>query len=383
VTVVATSDGRQGAVEAAGRVTGIIDCAIHHTWASPRDVLPFMSEARRAFLGQSRFVPKRTYDRPGGNALSSSFPANGVPGSDVEQFVEDVLVANGVGRAMLTHDLGMLVPALADPYLAADVIRAVNDWTVERWLGATDDRVHAALLVHTQLPAFAEAEIDRLAAVDRISAVLLCANGMAKPFGHPAYHPILAKAAEAGLPVIVHAGGDAIPDTPSTPTGGGLPSLYTEAHGLAGQWIAAQLTVMVSQGVFEKFPGLRVLFVGGGVGWLPWLLWRMDISRSHFRWELPWLEQRPSDYVLRNVWLATYPLDSAHQPATVGRWLETLPGIERRICYASGYPSWDAVRPDEVRAALPEAWWDGVLRDNAGACFGWSTAPGPDTAVEV
>jgi predicted TIM-barrel fold metal-dependent hydrolase len=58
-------------------------------------------------------------------------------------------------------------------------------------------------------------------------------------------------------------------------------------------------------GVLERFPNLRVAFLEGNCGWLPWLLYRLDE-----RWKLrrdfaneP-ISQKPSDYFLRQCFIS-------------------------------------------------------------------------------
>ena len=56
-------------------------------------------------------------------------------------------------------------------------------------------------------------------------------------------------------------------------------------------------------------------------------------------------------------------------PELRAKYYGALPGLESILCYASGYPSWDTAVPDDVRAALPEAWHDKVLVENALGLF--------------
>lgn len=58
-------------------------------------------------------------------------------------------------------------------------------------------------------------------------------------------------------------------------------------------------------GVLERFPNLRVAFLEGNCGWLPWVLYRLDE-----RWELRHnlatepLSRKPSDYFLRQCFIS-------------------------------------------------------------------------------
>src|SRR4029077_14446866 len=73
---------------------------------------------------------------------------------------------------------------------------------------------------------------------------------------------------------------------------------FAEAHCLEhpfGQML--QLTNMMFQGVFDQFPRLRVAFLEAGVGWVPFMLDRLDEEYERKgRWA-PRLRKRPGEYV--------------------------------------------------------------------------------------
>ena len=66
--------------------------------------------------------------------------------------------------------------------------------------------------------------------------------------------------------------------------------------------LMVQLTSLVFEGVFERFPGLRVAFLEAGVGWVPCMMDRLD--RSYDIWAgrgvaefSNWVKKRPSEYI--------------------------------------------------------------------------------------
>ena len=93
-----------------------------------------------------------------------------------------------------------------------------------------------------------------------------------EPLGRRRYWPIFEAAVRNNLPIAVHVGG-----TNGHPsTGGGWPSYYMEEHHAVAQTMQAVLTSLVFEGVFERFPKLRVVIMEGGLGWIPSLSARMD-----------------------------------------------------------------------------------------------------------
>lgn len=356
----------------------IFDACVHHQWADQAEIMQYMSRGWREYLGEPGSLPTGVgaipvlpglpYQRPDGDKLADAYPEQGAPGSSLALLAEQVLDRHGVGRAILNHDAGMLTPSTPNVQLAREIARAANDWTIERWL-EQDARLGALILVPNQVPEHAVAEIERVGDHPGMAGVLMCANGLAKPFGHPAYHPIYAAAAERGLPIVVHAGGEQIAETLASPTAGGLPATYAEYWTFIPQAIMSHFVSMIGQGTFERFRDLRVLFSGGGVSWLASVLWRFDNEYRAFRREASWLRRDPSEYAHDHVRICTYPLETAADPERIVRMLACYPQLADMLVYGSGYPNWDAQTPDDLRPLIPAGWEDRLLRTNARALF--------------
>jgi predicted TIM-barrel fold metal-dependent hydrolase len=201
---------------------------------------------------------------------------------------------------------------------------------------------------------------------------MLGANGLGKPFGHPLYHPIYAAAAEMGLPVIIVSGGDLSSTVPSHPTAGGAASYYSDYHTLTSQALMTHASTLVGQGVFDHFPDLKVILVGGGIAWVVPFLAEFDTNYKEFRRDTPWLRHAPTEYFHRNIRVGTYPLDRPHSPAQFAKYLGTHPGLEDVVCYASGYPNWDTDTVADIEEWLPEAWIPKVLHENSDKAFRWA-----------
>jgi predicted TIM-barrel fold metal-dependent hydrolase len=275
-------------------------------------------------------------------------------------------------RGVLVQELGLSLSAQPNPYLALQVARAANDWLAERYLTGSDERLYGAVVVPNQVPAQAAQEIRRIGVHPRMVAVLLSGSGLGRPFGNALYDPIHAAAAELGLPIMIHAAGDAVIDGLAHPTGAGPPSTYGELKAMAAQPLMTHTASLVAQGTFEKHPALRVLLVGGGMSWLPGLTWRLDTNYKGMRRETPWVTRLPSEYIHEHIRLTTYPLDTRTDSAGLRRALAAFDGFEDLLCYASGYPNADWDRPAETAAAVPDSWREQVLRRNAARLFGFT-----------
>jgi predicted TIM-barrel fold metal-dependent hydrolase len=339
-----------------------------------------MSEGWQEYLGRPGslpsgggvmpVLPEFPYHHPMGDKLAGSFPERGAPGSDYDVLRTQVFDGTGVAKAVLSHDRGMWTPSLPNPHLATEISRAINNWTVDSWLERGDDRLYGLVMVPNQLPEQGAAEIRRAGIHSRMVGALMCANGVGKLFGHPLYHPIYEAAAEMDLPIVVHGGGDALMDSLTHPAGGGLPMTYGEFAALAPSPLMGHLFSLIVQGVFEKYPDLRVVIVGGGTAWLP-MLWRLDTDYQALRREAPWLRRWPSEYFREHVWVSTYPLEQPGLRGDLVRLLKAIDGIEDRLVYASGYPDTNSDSVARVSSLLPSAWHDRVFYENANRLFRW------------
>ncbi|PRI10391.1 amidohydrolase family protein [Leucobacter massiliensis] len=377
----------------------VIDTAVHHHWASQLDVTDYMDAGWREHLGvpgslpggagAMHILPATAYRRPGGDYIEGSVSDPSAPAaSDPERTVAQVFGSGQVSRAILAHDRGMFIPSVPNAYRAAALARAMNEWTAERWFSA-DDRFFGLIVAANQTPLQAAEEIRRAGAHDRMVGVLMAANGLNKPFGHPAYHPIYEAAAELDLPIVLHAGGDQGADTLTHPTAGGLPATFAEVAALSYSPMMTHVQSMIVQGVFEKYPSLRVFVAGVGVAWIPGLFFRLDVNWRGLRREVPWVRRLPSEYFREHFRIGSWPFDRApgdDGPQRVIRALEAFGGLEDLICYASGFPAWDCDTVDDVAARMPETWRQKVFTDNARDWFRWPerarrAAAAPEVAV--
>jgi predicted TIM-barrel fold metal-dependent hydrolase len=249
--------------------------------------------------------------------------------------------------------------------------------TWDRWL-SRDPRLSAAALVASQMPVEAAAEITALGEDPRCAAIVLMANGLGKPFGHPAYRPIIDAAADAGLPILLHVGGDTSLDVVTHGASAGRPATYTDHYALLSQSVTTHVVSLIGQGIFERHPDLKVFVVGAGVAWLTPVIWRFETNFKAMRRMTPGLTLSPMEYVMRNVRVSTYPLDRAADPSLMHRYLAAQEGMEELVVYASGYPTRDCDTRADVAAAFPSAWHRRIFIGNAEGVFRWPTQTAGD-----
>ncbi|HEV3001448.1 MAG TPA: amidohydrolase family protein [Solirubrobacteraceae bacterium] len=323
--------------------------------------------AAEAYASQFTLPKNDLYINPGGVMRRDTYTPDGsVPGSDPDLLVEQLVEGCDVDRAVLTCGNTMGLGALADPDLAARVASAVNEWMLERWL-QHDRRLRGSLLVAPQDATLAAAEIDRMAGRDGFVQVHMpMREGL---IGERHYWPIYAAAERHGLPVAIHPNSVDTIYRHAPNIAGGTPTYYIEWHSTLTEIFQAAVISLVCQGVFERFPGLKVVVTEGGFAWLVDVLWRMDKNWESLREEVPWLKRRPSEYVFDHVRFTTQPFPEPERPEHLAAVCEIVQA-DRTLLFSSDYPHWDFDNPLRAIAKLPEQTRRRVQADNAVELYG-------------
>jgi predicted TIM-barrel fold metal-dependent hydrolase len=349
----------------------VIDCDIHPQVADPEELLAYVDPAQREWFraqGPSLGLPGYSWAHPA-SWFRQDIEQNGrPPASDVETVARELLDPSGTDVGVLNGDDAVLVSLMPSPYRAAELARAHNQWLREHWLDA-EPRLRASILCPAQDPQAAAAEIRRAAEDGRFVQVLLC-GGADRPYGEPRYLPIFEAAAECGLPVAIHSGGEGM-GIAAPPGGAGPVTFYIEWHTLGSACSTmSHLVSLLCHGTFERLPTLKVLLIEGGLAWLPGILWRLDTNWRALRSEVPWLERKPSEVAREHVRFSTQPLEHTDgQDDTLFEMLAAA-GAPDNLCFASDYPHWDFDDPGFMLKRLPEEWRASVLHENAAELYG-------------
>jgi predicted TIM-barrel fold metal-dependent hydrolase len=249
--------------------------------------------------------------------------------------------------------------------------RAFNDWTIDQWLDK-DDRLLAAISVNVNDPRLAIAEIERLGPDPRVKAIML-PTGSRMPYGNRFYHPIWEACERHGLVVGIHPGNEGA-GMAGPPTGVGYPTYYIETRMARPQMGMAHAVSFIAEGVFEKFPGLKVLIDECDQFWAVGLMWHMDADWKSLRDQTPWLKRLPSEYFRGHIRVGTQPMLEPETNEQFWMMLEALHADETLV-YSSDWPHWDWDDPASTFPKLPERLHQRVFADNARELFGIEDAP--------
>jgi predicted TIM-barrel fold metal-dependent hydrolase len=357
----------------------VVDVDVHHRPQHDTEIVAYLSERWREYVrGDGRSaLPLLPPDSgvgdltPGGG--DDRFGVDGArPGSDYATLREQLLDPCNVYRAILTHNVGQF-GAHHNPYYAAAVCSAANDWTIEEWL-PRDERLTMLIATPFGQPEEAAKEIRRVGGHPRVVGVLMSGNVLGRPLGDPIYEPIYEAASEMGLNLSVHINSSDRP-SPIILSAGGAKD-WTEYLSQASQQAMHYISSLIVHGTFERHPNLHIIIKEFGVAWLPALMWRLDDSYELLRRESPWVKRRPSEVIHDHVRLSTQPIEeSPDSRGALAELLVTVDGVEDMLCFSSDYPHATMDEPGFVARQLPRAWHRKLFCDNACAAYGWTPPP--------
>lgn len=324
----------------------VIDTDVHN--APGTALLPFLSERWRNHLalvggerGFSRATPLRLAARPNANRLDTATPSGGVGGSDPDFARQQLLDEYGMNAAIICN---IQTTSGRQPLaLQHDRARAINDYNGEVWL-ASDPRWFTSITIVHNDPEWSAREISRCHAKGPRFVQVLLDPHTERPAGDPMYWPIYQAAVECGLPVALHLHGGS-----RLRSGVGETTFYFEARTSLSAFAQPVVASLIFNGVFERFPDLKIVLVELQWSWAVPFAWRMDTAFELMRDEVPHLTAKPSEQFSRHFWFTSQP---AFDPELPEQFDEVYGMFERygfgnRLMFSSDYPHWDMDAPFE------------------------------------
>ena len=360
----------------------LVDCDVHvHLRRGLEDLKPYLTVPwqRRIGIGDDLASSKNIYsDRvsiprnllyfnPAGVLRRDAIPPDGsVPASDPTYVCSHLLDAHDIWRAVLIPGEVLGLGAMPNADVAAVIASAYNEWLAGTWLAA-DRRYRAAVVVAPQDPAQAAKEVRRVGHREGFVTVLVPLTNLL--MGERHYYPIYEAAADLGLPITIHPNSAEGIFATGPSMAGGPPTYYVEWHTGLSQVFHANVTSLVCHGVFESFPGLKVVVTEGGLAWLPDVLWRLDKNVKALRDEVPWIRRLPSEYIFEHVRFTTQPFVEPRRREHVHALCDIV-CAEKTLMFSSDYPHWDFDDPARALTWLPEGIRHRVRAENAIELYG-------------
>jgi predicted TIM-barrel fold metal-dependent hydrolase len=297
---------------------------------------PFKSELNRYPLVGSDYSPKYAIgiDGTGQDVLGSARNAADVLRVIDEIGVETVILSPGFQRPQSLFHQAM-VTVLAS---------AFNDYMVEEVFPASP-RIRASIMINHRNPEAGAAEIRRVGKHPGFVAVYTEFGGNYEPIGTARHDPIFEAAVEHDLAVISHIGTFW---QQFTPLAQGTRT-WTELVGVSSVATCMAFTgSMIMQGLFDKFPNLRVVLQEGGFWWLPDFMARSDDYYLNHPGDIRLVERKlesgerflnklPSEYFASNIRFSSQPVCMPKNPKHFKLLMELAFG-EDMLMYSSDWP---------------------------------------------
>jgi predicted TIM-barrel fold metal-dependent hydrolase len=262
---------------------------------------------------------------------------------------------------------GVLAAAakLEDAGASAEMLRIYNNFIIDFCRRHPQRMIGLACLPFGDIPA-AVKEVHRVAKLGVKGVELSCSWNMT-PMWHPMWDPLWAAIDETQLPLHFHTFPSVDPKLRAETKGdAGLAMRYSSIC-MFQITLGNILTALMGAAVFERFPRFRVVFGESGIGWLPYLIDRMDNEYLDQYRDIK-MKLLPSEYWRRQC-RATFQYDR------IGTKLIEDMGVET-LMWGSDYPHPDGIWPESTKyieeqfAGLTPDAVHKITCENAGKFYG-------------
>jgi predicted TIM-barrel fold metal-dependent hydrolase len=215
----------------------------------------------------------------------------------------------GIWGEVMYQSIGLWCSLIKDPQLIRDAAHAENEWLVSEIKAAAPDRLVPAALMPMLQVEDAVAELEHAASIGlHIISLPTVAPPGTEAYNHKDWEPLWAAAEEAGMVIGFHIGTDGGDQSTSFRGAGGAILNYVQTM-YGGQYAAMML---VTSGVFDRHPALKVLISEGGATWVPYIGDKMNEAyRQHGMFVRPQLSKLPKEYLYSNVYASFQHDESA------------------------------------------------------------------------
>jgi predicted TIM-barrel fold metal-dependent hydrolase len=240
--------------------------------------------------------------------------------------------------------------------------RAYNRWMIDRIL-PEDERLKGLVYLPFNDPQAAIETVRDFGDKPGVIGFTITATRN-KPVHHNSYMRLYAMIEESGKPLAFHSGfhwGD--------------PSFlqlnrFISMHALSFvHWSLIHMTNWIMNGLPERFPKLKLVWVESGLAWIPFLMQRLDHELMMRSCEAPALKRLPSDY-MREMYYTSQPLERSNM-AVLEATMECM-NAKTQLMFASDWPHWDFDPPSAITTLpfLDESAKRNILGLNAARVFG-------------
>ncbi len=217
--------------------------------------------------------------------------------------------------------------------------RGYNRWMTQRVLGE-EPRLVSMLYLPLNSPDDALDIIEEFG--DKKGVVgFMVTSSRYRPVFDNAFMKVYAALEERNLPLSFHAGYNWADQSMSQL------NRFISVHALGFTFFnMIHLTNWIINGLPERFPKLKVLWIESGLAWVPFLMQRLDNEYMMRTSEAPLLKRKPSDY-MREMFFSTQPMEMVNNSAMLEETFKMMKA-DTQLLYSSDYPHWDMDLPSTI-----------------------------------
>ena len=216
--------------------------------------------------------------------------------------------------------------------------RAYNRWLCERVL-AHEPRIRSMLYLPFNDPDAAYRMVKEMGDKKGVAGFMVT-SARHRPVQHNGYMKTYALLEEMGQPLAFHAGYN------WNDQAMGMMNKFISVHALGFVFFnMVHLTNWIMNGLPERFPKLKVIWVESGLAWVPFMMQRLDNEYMMRSSEAPALKKLPSEY-MRDMFFSTQPMEMTDLAALEQTF--RMMKAETQLLYSSDYPHWDFDLPSTI-----------------------------------
>jgi predicted TIM-barrel fold metal-dependent hydrolase len=246
--------------------------------------------------------------------------------------------------------------------MEVSLARAYNRWVTEKVL-AGQPRLCSMLYLPLNSPDDALKIIEEFGEKKGVVGFMVTSSRY-RPVHDNAFMKVYAALEERRLPLSFHAGYN-WPDQAMSQL-----NRFISVHALGFTFFnIIHLTNWVINGLPERFPKLKVIWIESGLAWVPFLMQRLDNEYMMRTSEAPLLKRKPSDY-MREMYFSSQPMEMVNNKSMLEETFKMI-NAETQLLYSSDYPHWDMDLPSTIYDLpfLNETAKRNILGENARRLF--------------
>jgi len=252
------------------------------------------------------------------------------------------------------------------PEVEAAMCQAYNRWLCDHILAA-EPRLVSMLYLPFNDPEAAYRTVKEFGARKGVVGFMVTSPRY-KPVHDNAYVKTYALLEEMGKPICFHAAYNWNDQALS------VTNRFISVHALGFMWFnMVHMTNWVVNGLPERFPKLKVMWIESGLTWAYCLMQRLDHSYMMRTSDCPALKRKPSEY-MREMFYSSQPMEVPEDLSILEATFKMIKA-DTQLLWSSDYPHWDFDLPSVIYDLpfLGETAKRNILGGNAARLLGLDT----------